>query len=194
VKEARMLTYGIDVSSANSEDVPGSMPGISFAMIKATEGRTYVSPVQKAQAAAARKHGRAVGFYHFLWPGHIEEQAAHFVDKCASTPGDILAVDWETTEDGTHASNMEKDEFLAAVKRLRPHHRVLLYCNTDFWFHKDTTSKCGDGLWIADYTHAGRPRIEHAWKFHQYADGPTVDRDVYNGSAHDLHTWANGLL
>lgn len=189
-----MLTYGIDVSSQQSEDLPGSVPGVSFAFIKATEGHTYVSPVQKAQAAAARKAGRTVGFYHFLWPGDVQRQAEFFVTKCASVPGDVLAVDWETTEAGTYASNKEKDAFIAAVKRLRPNHRVVLYCNTDFWFHHDSTSQCGDGLWIADYTHAGRPRIEHPWKFHQYADGPGHDRDVYNGSAAQLHQWARGLL
>jgi GH25 family lysozyme M1 (1,4-beta-N-acetylmuramidase) len=189
-----MLTYGLDVSADQSEDLPGSVPGVSFAFIKATEGRTYVSPVQKAQAAAARRAGRTVGFYHFLWPGNIEAQAEYFVTQCASVPGDILAVDWETTEAGTAASNAEKDEMLAAVKRLRPNHRVLLYCNTDFWFHRDDTSQCGDGLWIADYTAAGRPRIEHPWRFHQYADGPRYDRDVFNGSAAQLHDWARGLL
>jgi GH25 family lysozyme M1 (1,4-beta-N-acetylmuramidase) len=189
-----MLSYGIDVSANQSEELPGSMPGQAFVFVKATEGHTYVSPTQKAQAAAARKHGRAVGFYHFLWAGNIERQAEFFVKECASVPGDVLAVDWETAEDGTHASNHEKDEMLAAVKRLRPNHRVVLYTNTDFWFHKDTSSQCADGLWIADYTHAGRPRIEHPWKFHQYADGPTADRDVYNGSAAQLHAWAHGLL
>lgn len=189
-----MLTYGIDVSSAQSEDLPATMPGQSFVMIKATEGRTYTSPVQSAQANAARKAGRTVGFYHFLWPGNIEAQAEYFVKQCASVPGDLLAVDWERTEDGTCASNAEKDEMIRAVKRLRPNHRVLLYCNTDFWFHHDDTSYCGDGLWIADYTSAGRPRIEHPWTIHQYADGPTADRDVYNGSASQLHTWARGLL
>jgi GH25 family lysozyme M1 (1,4-beta-N-acetylmuramidase) len=189
-----MLTYGIDVSSVQDEELPGTMAGISFAMIKATEGHTYTSPTQKAQAAAARKHGRTVGFYHFLWPGNIAAQAEYFVTQCASVPGDLLAVDWETTEDGTAASCAEKDEMLRAVKRLRPNHRVLLYCNTDFWFHHDTTSYCADGLWIADYTAAGRPRIKHPWTLHQYADGPTCDRDVFNGSPTQLHSWANSLL
>ncbi|UJA12703.1 glycoside hydrolase [Streptomyces collinus] len=64
-----MLTYGLDVSGEQSEDLPGSVAGVSFAFVKATEGHTYVSPVQKAQAASARKAGRTVGFYHFLWPG-----------------------------------------------------------------------------------------------------------------------------
>jgi GH25 family lysozyme M1 (1,4-beta-N-acetylmuramidase) len=189
-----MLTYGIDVSANNSEEVPGTTAGIEFVMVKATEGHTYTSPTQKAQAAAARKHGRVVGFYHFLWPGNIEAQAEYFVKQCASVAGDVLAVDWETTEAGTFASNAEKDEFLAAVKRLRPLHRIVLYCNKDFWLDRDTTSKCGDGLWIADYTHAGKPGVKHPWTFHQFADGPGTDRDVFNGSPAQLRTWVTGLL
>lgn len=191
-----MLTYGIDVSSQQAEEVPGVTPGIDFAFIKATEGHTYVSPVQSAQASAARKHGRTVGFYHFLWPGNLRAQAEFFVEKCASVPGDLLAVDWETTTDGTWASNQEKDEFLHLVKELRPQHRVLLYCNLDFWLDRDHTSQCGDGLWIADYgSSAGRPRIKHGWAFHQYSDGAgKIDRDVYNGSPAGLRSWATGLL
>lgn len=190
-----MLTYGIDVSSEQGEEVPAVTPGIDFAWIKATEGHSYTSPVQKGQAAAARKHGRVVGFYHFLWPGNIKAQAEYFVTQCASIPGDLLAVDWETTSDGTWATCAEKDEFLALVKELRPHHRVVLYCNRDFWLERDTTSQCGDGLWIADYVSAGRPRIRHGWAFHQYSDGAgNLDRDVYNGSPAGLRSWATGLL
>jgi GH25 family lysozyme M1 (1,4-beta-N-acetylmuramidase) len=190
-----MLTYGIDVSDAQAEELPGVTPGIEFAMIKATEGHSYVSPVQKAQAAAGRKHGRVIGFYHFLWPGNIGLQAQYFVEQCASVPGDILAVDWEQTSDNTHASNAEKDQFIRAVKLLRPHHRVMLYCNRDFWLNHDSTSECGDGLWIADYTDAGKPRIKAHWVLHQFSDGGgNVDRDVYNGSPAQLHTWARGLL
>lgn len=189
-----MLTHGIDVSSDQAADLPGTMPGAGFTWVKATEGHTYTSPVQKAQAAAARERGQVVGFYHFLWPGDIGAQAEYFVTQCASVPGDLLAIDWEVTEAGTAATCAEKDAMLAAVKRLRPQHRVLLYCNRDFWLNRDTTSDAGDGLWIADYTYPGQPRIKAPWTFHQYADGPGVDRDVYSGLEAQLRTWARGLL
>lgn len=185
-----MLTYGIDVSPFQSEETPGTWPGAEFAFIKATEGHTWVSPVQSAQAEAARKAGRAVGFYHFMWPGNIELQAEWFVTQCASVPGDVLAIDWETCEDGSVPSCADKDALLAAVKRLRPNHRVILYCNRDFWLNRDTTSGCQDGLWIADYAAApGKPGILHPWVFHQYSDANGMDRDVWNGSSLQLHNW-----
>ncbi|MFK0296711.1 LysM peptidoglycan-binding domain-containing protein, partial [Streptomyces sp. NPDC090442] len=104
--------------------------------------------------------------------------------------GDVLAVDWETTGSGTRASCAEKDAFIRAVKRLRPTHRVILYVNRDFWLNRDTTSYAGDGLWIADYVTAGRPRIKANWLFHQHTDRP-IDTNV--GAFPDraaLRAWA----
>ncbi|KUJ64539.1 muramidase [Streptomyces albus subsp. albus] len=168
------MIRGIDVSSHQSTF---DTDGLSFVFVKATEGRSYINPRQSAQASRARAAGCVLGFYHFLWPGNIDAQAAYFVEKCASRQGDLLAVDWETTSDGTRASNAEKDRFLRRVKALRPTHRVLLYCGRYFWLHHDTTSYAGDGLWIADYVTAGQPRIKARWRIHQYTDTP-LDRDV----------------
>jgi GH25 family lysozyme M1 (1,4-beta-N-acetylmuramidase) len=184
------VIHGIDISSHQSTF---DTKGLSFVFVKATEGHTYVSPRQSEQAKLARDAGCVVGFYHFLWPGNIRTQAAYFVEKCASHTGDLLAVDWEWTSEHTAASSAEKDGFLHEVKRLRPHHRVLLYCNRDFWLHRDTSSYAGDGLWIADDTTAGKPRIKAKWRIHQYASTP-LDKDVADfGSTASLRDWATGL-
>lgn len=187
-----MTVKGVDVSAYQPTY---DANGLDFVFVKATEGHTWTSPVQAKQAATARDAGVVVGFYHFLWPGDIASQAAHFVERCAGVPGDVLACDWETTSDGTAASCAEKDAFLAEVRRLRPKNRVVLYCNTDFWLHRDTSSDCGDGLWIADVTEAGHPRVKHAWRFHQYSSAGGLDRDVADFPSHAaLRTWARGLL
>ena len=102
-----------------------------------------------------------------------------FLAKAPDRPGDILAVDWESTGEGTHASNAEKDRFLRKVKQLRPRNRVVLYCNRNYWLNVDDTSYAGDGLWIADYVTAGKPRIRAKWRFHQYTDEP-LDTNVAN--------------
>jgi GH25 family lysozyme M1 (1,4-beta-N-acetylmuramidase) len=170
-----MTIKGIDVSGYQSSTY--STAGLSFVFVKATEGRSYINGEQKAQAAHARAAGCVTGFYHFLWPGNIQAQAEYFVEECASVAGDVLAVDWETTGDGTRASCAEKDQFIAAVRKLRPTHRTILYCNRDFWLNHDTTSNAGDGLWIADYVTAGKPRIKADWLFHQYTSTP-VDANI----------------
>ncbi|MFE6152832.1 glycoside hydrolase family 25 protein [Streptomyces sp. NPDC057889] len=181
------MLRGIDVSSYQSTfDTEGQ----SFVFIKATEGRSYVNPRLTAQTKLARDGGCVAGFYHFLWPGNLTAQAEYFVSKAPEKAGDLLAVDWETTGEGTRASNAEKDRFIREVKRLRPHHRVLLYTNRNFWLTVDTTSYAGDGLWIADYTTAGKPRIKAAWKFHQYTDSP-LDKDVAQFTSKGaLRDWA----
>jgi GH25 family lysozyme M1 (1,4-beta-N-acetylmuramidase) len=187
-----MSIKGIDVSSIQGTGF--STSGMSFCFVKATEGHTYINPDQSAQAAKARKAGLVVGFYHFLWPGNIQTQAEYFVEKCASVVPDVLICDWETTSEGTAASCAQKDQFLAAVKKLRPTHRVVLYCNRDFWLNHDTTSNAGHGLWIAQYgVPAGKPEIKAAWKFHQYTSSP-LDTSVGEfASKAALASWAGEL-
>ncbi|MGW0884088.1 GH25 family lysozyme [Streptomyces sp. NPDC002671] len=182
------MLHGIDVSSFQSSSY--STDGLSFAFIKATEGRSYVNPRLAHQTGTAREARLVVGFYHFLWPGNLTAQAEHFLQHAPERPGDILAVDWETTDDGTHATNAEKDAFIRKLKHLRPDNRVVLYCSRDFWLNVDTTSYAGDGLWIADYVTAGKPRIKAHWRFHQYTSQPH-DKDVAHfADVDELRGWA----
>ncbi|MGI5136803.1 MULTISPECIES: glycoside hydrolase family 25 protein [unclassified Streptomyces] len=182
------MLRGVDVSAYQSSSYDTS--GLSFVFIKATEGRSYVNPKLTAQTKTARDAGCVVGFYHFLWPGNLTAQAEYFVGKTPEKAGDLLAVDWETTGDGTHASNAEKDLFIRKVKQLRPDNRVVLYTSRNFWLTVDTTSYAGDGLWIADYVTAGKPRIQAAWRFHQYSSDP-IDKDVANFTTKAaLREWA----
>ncbi|EKX61332.1 glycoside hydrolase family 25 protein [Streptomyces ipomoeae] len=184
------MLRGMDVSSHQPSAY--ATDGLSFVFIKATEGRTYTNPKLTAQTKTARDADLVVGFYHFLWPGNLDAQAEYFVGKAPEKAGDILAVDWESTGDGTHATNAEKDRFIRKVKRLRPNHRVVLYCNRNYWLTVDSTSYAGDGLWIADYVTAGKPRIKAKWRFHQYTDSP-LDKNVADfASKAALREWAAG--
>lgn len=182
-----MTVKGVDVSSYQSSSF--STKGLDFAFVKATEGTSYLNPRMSAQASHAREAGLVVGFYHFLRPGSMKDQAKYFVEKAAERADDPLFADWEDAD----VSCASKDAFLAEVQRLRgADHRVGLYCNRDFWLNRDTTSEAGDALWIADYVTAGEPRIEAAWKFHQYTDTP-LDTNVGRfADAAALRSWAKG--
>jgi len=184
------MLKGIDVASHQADTFTTS--GLDFVFVKATEGTTYVNPKMGKQAATARTAGLALGFYPFLHPGSIPAQAAYFVDRCGSLQGDMLVCDWETTGTGGRPSNAEKDAFVREVKRLRPGHKVGLYCNTDYWLHRDQTSYAGDFLWIADpNAPAGKPRIKAPWRFHQYGISGATDRNVANfESRAALRAWA----
>lgn len=164
-----------------------AVSGLSFVFIKATEGTSYVNPRMAEQAAWARKNNLVVGFYHFLRPGSMSAQVNFFLEKALVHDGDVLALDWE--DNGVSCA--DKDAALADLKTARPAHKTVLYCNLDFWLHLDTTSKCGDGLWIADYVTAGQPRIKDHWTFHQYSDTP-ADEDVANfADVASLRQWAD---
>ncbi|WP_326701469.1 glycoside hydrolase family 25 protein [Streptomyces sp. NBC_01754] len=183
------MLRGIDVSSHQTEF---DTDGVDFVFIKSTEGRSYVNSKLGGQVKRARDAECVVGFYHFLWPGNPKEQAKYFVSRTPEKAGDLLAADWEQTGDGTRASSKDKDRFIREVKRLRPDHRVLLYCNRTFWRTHDTSSYAGDGLWIADYGTAGKPRVEADWRIHQYTDRP-LDKNVADfSSKQTMRDWAEG--
>ncbi|KNB52215.1 glycoside hydrolase family 25 protein [Streptomyces caatingaensis] len=180
------MLHGVDVSSYQSTDYPIS--GQDFAFVKVTEGMSYTNPRWVAQRDHARRGGLVVGYYHFVTPGSMSAQANRFLGKIALREGDILALDWEHT--GVPCA--DKDRWLAHVRGKAPGHRVVLYCNRDFWFHRDTTADAGDGLWIADPAHpAGKPGVRHPWTFHQYSISGGIDRNVARFSTRaQLKAWA----
>ena len=181
-----MTVKGIDVASYQSTTY--STSGLGFVFVKATEGTGYVNPKHAGQVAHARAAGLVVGHYHFVRPGELTAQAAYFLRHAAARAGDLLALDWEDSG----VSNADKDNWIRRVQSSAPGHRVLLYCNRDFWLNRDHTSFCGDGLWIADPdAAAGHPRVKHPWTFHQYSSAGGIDRDLGNftGKA-ALKSWA----
>jgi Glycosyl hydrolases family 25 len=181
-----MTVKGIDVASYQSATYDSD--GLAFVVVKATESTGYVNPLHAAQVAHGRAEGLVVGHYHFVRPGSISAQAAYFLRQAAAKAGDFLVLDWEDAA----VSNTDKDTWIKDVQKLSPVHQVLLYGNRDFWLNRDTTSFCGDGLWIADPdAAAGHPKVEHAWTFHQYSSAGGVDHDLGNfASKAALETWA----
>lgn len=179
---------GVDVSSYNSTGYDAG--GLGFVFVKATEGTGYVNPLHVAQVAHGRASGLVVGHYHFVRPGSVSAQVSYFLQHAAPAPGDVLALDWE---DGGVSSG-DKDAFLKVLQAKTPGHRSVLYCNRDFWLHRDHTSYAADGLWIADPdAPAGQPRVQHPWLFHQYGETNGLDLDVANfPDLAALRAWAAG--
>ena len=179
------MIKGVDVSSYQPSDY--STKGLDFVFIKITEGTSYTNPKWVDQRQTARDAGLVTGFYHFARSGDMKKQADYFMSKINLVKGDMLVLDWEDTE----VSNKEKDYWIKYVQDKRPHTRVLLYCNTNFWFNHDSTSFAGDGLWIAHYNgKPGDPGIQHKWTFHQYTDDP-IDTNVGDFKSRDsLRNWA----
>lgn len=180
-----MTVKGIDVASYQSSAY--DTVGLSFVFVKATEGTAYVNPKHADQVAHARTADLVVGHYVFQRPGSTQAQADYFAAHAAVKTGDMIAVDWE--DSGVSCAN--KDALIRTLQTKYPHNCVVLYCNRSFWLHRDTTSFCGDGLWIADPdSPIGKPNVKHSWTFHQYGISG-ADLDVANfASAAALKTWA----
>ncbi|MGI5526963.1 glycoside hydrolase family 25 protein [Streptomyces syringium] len=167
------MIHGIDVSSYQSEKYP--VDGYDFVFVKVTEGVSYTNPKWVAQRDRARAAGLVVGYYHYVTAGSMSAQGNYFLGKIKLRPGDVLALDWEEPK----VPCRDKDRWLSHVRAKAPAHRVVLYCNRDYWLNRDTTSEAGDGLWIADPDHpAGRPAVKHPWTFHQYSSAENLDRNV----------------
>jgi GH25 family lysozyme M1 (1,4-beta-N-acetylmuramidase) len=176
---------GIDVSS--HQDAAYSLAGADFVVVKATEGTDYVNPKRAAQVQRARDAKVVVGHYHFMRPGSVQAQADFFLKTAAPLPGEFLALDWEDPG----VSCADKDAFLRYVQSKAGGRKVVLYCNTAFWLHRDTSSFAADGLWIAQYgVGAGKPAIQAAWLMHQYTDAPQDTSVTRWSSRADMAKWA----
>jgi len=187
-----------DAMTIEGKDVSAYQPNFSpattddFVLIKASEGTGYRNPSAVVQEARARTGGRVIGWYHYMHRGNVQAQAEYFVATLGIADGDLLVCDWEGSAIPTCA---EKDQFIKAVKALRPHSRVGLYCNVNTWLHTDTSNYCGDFLHIAHYSTTAPP-IKTPWTIWQYSDGGgKLDHNRANFPTRAaMQTWAHGLI
>ncbi|GAA2325633.1 GH25 family lysozyme [Streptomyces kunmingensis] len=163
----------------------------AFVFLQATEGRTHTNPRLEALTRTARRAHLVVGFCHFLLPGRPRAQARHFLTHIPDRDGDVLIVDWETTADGSRATSQDKDRFIRRLKKLRPRRRIVLYATYDTWLQTNSGAYDADGLWIADHTTPGEPRIQSDWLFHQYTGHPHGQNVARFPDTNALHHWAN---
>jgi GH25 family lysozyme M1 (1,4-beta-N-acetylmuramidase) len=180
--------------------------GISFAMIKATQGTTFVDPRAAANLAGCRAAGIVPGMYHFYrHDADPAAQAAFFLQHIGSVqPGDLPpAVDVEEPSDGAGPVNYSQAE---VVQRLRVFANAvravtgrapMIYTYPDAWrtlTGNSTAFASTSPLWIASYGGA-TPVLPGGWQDYllwQYTDRGTVngigtvDCDRFNGAVMDL--------
>ncbi|MEU2375793.1 GH25 family lysozyme [Streptomyces misionensis] len=181
----------------SSSGYAGRRDGEAAGVVKRTEGKGYTNPRASAQVAHGRKADLVIGHYHYP---HIHDGAAadadYFLGRLGADlrPGDVLALDWEWYgQNGVSNAEADtfKDQWLARVRQKAPGHRIITYADRSNWLTVDQNSNVGDGLWIADYVTAGKPRIKAKWLFHQFSSTP-VDQDVANfADPAALRAWAN---
>jgi GH25 family lysozyme M1 (1,4-beta-N-acetylmuramidase) len=197
---------GIDVSHwQGAIDWSGvAYAGKRFAIMKATEGQTYLDAKYAWNHAYARAYGLRVGAYHFANPSTSANDAVleadWFVQNMNIQPGDLNpALDLETSG-GLSVAALQAwvgawlNEVYAKVG-MRP----MIYTSPAFWrtYMGDATWYADHGytvLWVAHWfvTSPSVPASNwggHGWTFWQYTDcgtvlgiGGCVDLDRYNGT------------
>ena len=199
---------GIDVSAAGQgANFPwGQYHGkISFAFIKISEGTTFDDPDARANIAAARKLGLAVGGYHMLLNGtgaqggpQQAEWFLHCAEQAGLRPHDLIAVDVEDyglgDVDRGNALDVEQSlihfdlvagQFAGELRKHFPRFNPVVYTEISIAPHLESMAACP--LWLADLsvpllTGIGPWNLVSFWQTGQRG----VDTDVFNGSAADL--------
>lgn len=200
-----LYAEGIDVSKwQNSIDwTQVARAGKTFAVMKATEGSSYLDPMYAANHAGARAVGIKTAAYHFAQPsstpGDAVAEADWFVANAAPQPGDLVpALDIETANGlGVAALQAWVQAWLDEVTA-RLGVRPMIYTSPNFWknYLGNTTMFADQGysiLWVANWG-VSSPTLPangwggHGWTFWQYSNqgsvagiGGRVDLDRYNG-------------
>lgn len=184
---------GVDISAHNGRIDFGRLreQGISFAIIKATEGIAINDRNFHDNYRMAREAGLKVGAYHFFrFECSGEMQAINLLNSMRGKEFDLPAI--IDVEEWTNPANELTDSIVNRVREMASYLkarglRVMVYSNRDGYdrFLSHEFSDCL--LWICSLR--GTPP-EHKWDFWQYThrgrlDGvdSRVDINVFNGDS-----------
>lgn len=149
---------------------------IQFAILKASEGTTFVDGQFARNRREAAKHGVLLGAYHFVRAGQGAAQARHFLEllrRTGGTEGVGLVLDQETAIDGSHPGRADTAAIVAELRRQTSTDRpVTLYTGRWYWHgtigDPDLTG-LDVALWESRYVNAGGPwrrlvgRVQSGW-------------------------------
>ncbi|MGL5081260.1 MAG: GH25 family lysozyme [Microcoleaceae cyanobacterium] len=173
---------GIDVSdyqpNVNWKAVASS--GISFAIIKSTEGATYQAEVFPNYWKQTKANGLIRGAYHFFRAAtNVQGQVDNFMKTVKLEVGDLPPVLDVESMDGVSAGDLldRMGQWLEIIER-ETGFRPIVYTYPGFWQQLNTSRFSNYPLWIAHYTTATTPLVPSGWKdwmFWQFTDRGTVN-------------------
>lgn len=183
---------GVDASNRNPDLAYSTqLAGASFAIIKATEGLTFVDPTYAAKVERAREWSKLTGAYHFLRSDDDgAAQARFFLSVAQPLPGETLWCDWETTDGQTWAGTADCAGTFIATVNTESGARCGLYSDR-YELVAGTVAATpavrtileAAPLWFADPDHpAGRPLSPLPWSLHQYGEQGGIDMNVTSPS------------
>lgn len=180
--------------------------GISFAFIKATEGRDYIDPTFKEYWNGAKRAGIPRGAYHFYYfCKSARSQAAWFIRNVPKDPTalpPILDAEWNPRSKTCRkkpSPSRVRSEFHLFLKLLERYYgkKPIIYTAPDFYEDNFKGAFRNYNFWLR--TVVAHPRVKYPrrrWMFWQYTgtgrmngvEG-NIDINVYNGSAGSFYRW-----
>lgn len=153
-----------------------------FAILKATEGRTYVDPTFNTRLGKVLRARLLAGAYHFGTGSDPKHQAGHFIRTVEAANGNsvngvLLILDWERNpskeKDATTMTEAQARTFMDGVRELLPGCKVGLYASAS-WMK----GLGQDFSWVAAYGRKVFPKTTPPSILWQYTNGKT------NGTTH----------
>lgn len=146
-----MAMNGIDISNWQRGIDLDAVP-YDFAICKATQGKTYVSPDCARQVEQARARGKLFGVYHYIDGSGAIGEADFFIDNVKGWIGEgILCLDWESAQNSAWGN---EDYLRQTAKRVIERTGVppIIYVQKSRMAKvKPIAEELGCGLWIAQY-------------------------------------------
>lgn len=169
---------GVDLSAHNGDiDFEAVRDaGMSFVILKATEGQSFTDKKFIENYNAARRAGLLVGAYHFFrFDCNGRVQANHFLNTIKGLEFDLpLALD---VEEWGNPEGHDKADIINSLRQAIEHielrdHRVMLYTNKGGYRKFISTNFPEYPLWICSFSDPPGPDSWYLW---QYTHRGSVD-------------------
>lgn len=197
-------SLGIDVASYQSADLSAhARSGAKFAVVKVSEGTSYINPKASGQIASARSQNMIPMGYHFATfsaSTSVAKREANYAMSSAKAvglnPGSYLACDYESG-DGNNINmgkNPTANAIIAFMKKVKAAgYKPLLYASSSVLKNNINTNKVvnefPNSLWVASYAISGRidnPNFNYfpsmkgvsIWQFTDNWRGLNVDGNI----------------
>jgi len=195
-----LYTPGIDVSRYQGPNIDWpavAASGIKFAIIRATQGASYVDPMLAKNHAGAKAAGLQIGLYHVFTPQAGSANASHFIEIAKGYPTQLP--NWLDFEPGAITEELEPK----AISVLECIAQELGGCAV-YASPSTIQAYMTDPAWllyplaVAHYTDAPQPNFAPwpSWLFWQHSQSGSVpgivgniDLDRWNGSPEEFETW-----
>lgn len=201
-----LALQGIDVSGWQPSDVSERVAG-DFAIVKISQGTSYLNPAADAQLAAAVRSGKQIGVYHYAGGGSCTAEADYFLAHAQKwIRKAVLVLDWEAYQNSAWGNANWSTCFVQRVTARTGGVIPMVYVQQSALWQVAGARRAGAGLWVAQYASNSATGYQSApWRLGQEGEamrqytshgllpGYTgyLDLNYFRGSASQWQAYAN---